>query len=119
MARDILTKAKSYIQDGWTGGDAAEARDKDGKIVPAMAASAVEWTPLGACKRASSSYAMAGWAIAVSWLRLTITRPPYSFKDLYAWNNAPGQTKESILKGFDDAIRLIDEQGDQGEKFSS
>lgn len=110
IARDILVKAKAVLQQGWTGGDAAEARDADGKIVPAMAASATEWTPLGAIKRASTQYAMAGWSLAASWLRLTITQPPYSFLDLYAWNNAEGQTLESILTAFDDAIARLDQK---------
>lgn len=102
----ILEQAKELLQvRGWTNGESAEAKNRDGLSCLATAKTAFKFTPFGALKKVGHD-TMGHWSLAYSWLKLYVRRE-YGCGDMYTFNNLPDQTVEGVIAAFDGVIAYL------------
>lgn len=96
--REILTTARALIERGWT--QATCARNSHGSTVPPGSADASCWCVYGAL------YACAAPPNALSDV-CTAFRLAIDMQEIPEWNDAPGRTKEDVLRAFDQALASL------------
>lgn len=105
---DVLRKARGYVEKGWCRN--SNALDAAGVEVSPECRAAVRWCMWGAMRRAADWQRTGDAPLDAAMRTLAAATGGDPRRSVSAWNDAPRRTQAQVLRVFDKAIKLAEEE---------